>query len=105
MKKLNISLFVVVVLLISIVIFVAYRWGESDRVVAQGFVESRMLRIASKIAGRIDRVYVEEGDSVARGDTLYIISTPELDAKLAQVEALLDGAKALEEKGYVKIGG
>ena len=98
MKKLNISLFVVVVLLISIVIFVAYRWGESDRVVAQGFVECRMLRIASKIAGRIDRVYVEEGDSVARGDTLYIISTPELDAKLAQVEALLDGAKALEEK-------
>jgi HlyD family secretion protein len=60
-----------------------------------------MLRLASKIAGRIERVYVEEGDSVVRGDTLYIISTPELDAKLDQVEALLDGAKALEEKAQV----
>ena len=98
MKKANISLIVVLILLISIIVFIGYRWGRSDRVAAQGFVECTTLRAASKIAGRIDKLFVEEGDSVVQGDTLYIISTPELDAKLLQVEAMLDGAKAIEDK-------
>ena len=98
MKKSNISLIVVLVLLISIIIFIGYRFGRSQREVVQGYVECTTLRLASKIAGRVEKIFVEEGDSVARGDTLYMISTPELDAKLAQVEAMLSGAKAIDEK-------
>ena len=98
MKKTNISLIIVLVLLISIIIFVGYRLGRSSRVAVQGYVEMTTLRLASKIAGRIDKLFVEEGDSVSKGDTLYIISTPELDAKLLQVEAMLSGAKAIEAK-------
>lgn len=98
MKKTNISLIVVLVLLISIIIFVGYRFGRSRRVAVQGYVDLTNLRLASKIAGRIDKVFVEEGDSVSKGDTLYIISTPELDAKLMQVEAMLSGAKAIDAK-------
>ena len=98
MKKGTITLLVVLVLLISIIAFIGYRAGRSNRVVAQGFVETTTLRLASKIAGRIDKVFVEEGDSVRMGDTLYMISTPELDAKLSQVEAVLSGAKAIDRK-------
>ena len=98
MKKTNISLIVVLVLLISIIIFIGYRWGRQSRIPVQGFVESTTLRLSSKIAGRIEKVFVEEGDSVVKGDTLYVISTPELDAKLLQVEAMLSGAKAIDEK-------
>lgn len=98
MKKANISLIVVLVLLISIIVFIGYRWGRREKVTLQGFVECKNLRLASKLAGRIDQLFVEEGDSVCMGDTLYIISTPELDAKLVQVEALLSGAKAIEGK-------
>ncbi len=98
MKKANISLIVVLVLLISIIVFIGYRWGRSKKVSVQGFVECTTLRLSSKIAGRIDKVFVEEGDSVSKGDTLYMISTPELDAKLSQVEAILSGAKAIDEK-------
>ena len=98
MKKGVIVLFVVLVLLISIIVFIGYRLKRHNRVMVQGFVEATTLRLASKIAGRIDKVFVEEGDSVGRGDTLYIISTPELDAKLSQVEAMLSGAKAIDRK-------
>lgn len=98
MKKTNISLIVVLLLLISIIVFIGYRWGRQSRIPVQGFVECRTLRLASKIAGRIEKVFVEEGDSVKQGDTLYVISTPELDAKLLQVEAMLSGAKAIDEK-------
>ena len=101
MKKTNISLIVVLVLLISIIIFIGYRWGRSDKVIAQGYVELTTLRLASKIAGRIEKVFVEEGDSVSKGDTLYVISTPELDAKLSQVEAILSAAKAVDKKAMV----
>ena len=98
MKKTNISLVVVLILLISIIVYIGYRWGRSNKVAVQGYVESTTLRLSSKIAGRIDHMFVEEGDSVSKGDTLYIISTPELDAKLSQVEAVLSGAKAVDEK-------
>ena len=98
MRKINISLIVVLVLLISIIIFLGYHFGRSRRVAVQGYIECTSLRMASKIAGRIDKVFVEEGDSVSKGDTLYIISTPELDAKLQQVEAMLSGAKAMDAK-------
>lgn len=98
MKKANISLIVVLVLLISIIIFIGYRWGRQSKIKMQGFVECRTLRLSSKIAGRIEKIFVEEGDSVRRGDTLYMISTPELDAKLMQVEAMLSGARAIDEK-------
>ncbi len=101
MKKTNISLVVVLVLLISIVVFLGYHFGRSKGVTAQGFVETTTIRCASKIAGRIDKLFVEEGDSVSKGDTLYIISTPELDAKLSQVEAVLSAAKAMDEKAKV----
>ena len=100
MKKANISLIVVLILLISIIAFLGYRLGRNHKVTVQGFVECKTLRLASKIAGRIDKVFVEEGDSVSKGDTLYVISTPELDAKLLQVEALLSGAKALRAKAW-----
>ncbi len=98
MKKTNIALIVVLVLLISIIIFIGYRWGRSNKVVVQGNIESTTLRLGSKIAGRIDKIFVEEGDSVQKGDTLYIISTPELEAKLSQVEAMLSAAKAIDAK-------
>ena len=98
MRRGSIVLLVAIVLLVSIIAFIGYRAGRSNRVVAQGFVEATTLRLASKIAGRIDKVFVEEGDSVCVGDTLYVISTPELDAKLLQVEAVLSGAKAIDRK-------
>ena len=98
MKKTNISLVVVLILLISIIAFIGYRLGHNRKVAVQGFVECKTLRLASKLAGRIDKMFVEEGDSVSKGDTLYVISTPELDAKLSQVEAVLSGAKALSAK-------
>lgn len=98
MKRVNLTLTIVLLLLISLIIYLGYRWSRSDRVTVQGFVEMRTLRASSKIAGRISKLFVAEGEMVQKGDTLYTIATPELDAKLAQVEAILSEAKAIEAK-------
>lgn len=62
----------------------------------EGEVTCTSYRLASKVAGRIDTLWVAEGDRVERGAPLYTLSTPELQAKLQQVEALRRAAEAMD---------
>ena len=59
----------------------------------QGEVEADELRISSKLAGRIQEIRIEEGVFVHEGDTLGLISSPELYAKLEQAEAAQEAAQ------------
>jgi HlyD family secretion protein len=60
----------------------------------QGEIEATQFRVASKIPGRIDSIAVKRGQQVAKGDFLFSISSPEIDAKLLQVTALRNAAQA-----------
>ena len=62
----------------------------------QGTVECTTYKASSKVPGRIDAMKVAEGDRVEKGQLLYVLSTPELDAKLAQAEAVKSAAAALD---------
>ncbi|MDU1904244.1 MAG: efflux RND transporter periplasmic adaptor subunit [Dysgonomonas sp.] len=64
----------------------------------QGEAEITEVRISSKVPGRIEKYFVEEGDTVRRGDTLAILSAPDVRAKLSQAEAAEQGAAAQNEK-------
>lgn len=64
----------------------------------QGQMNCTTYKASSKLAGRIDLMRIEEGDQVRQGELLYRISTPELDAKLSQVEAMEAAASALDRK-------
>ena len=50
------------------------------------------VKITSKIPGRVEKVYVEEGDHVKAGDTLIQIEQEELILGVKQVEAALASA-------------
>jgi HlyD family secretion protein len=60
----------------------------------QGEIEATQFRVASKIPGRIDTIAVKRGQQVAKGDFLFSISSPEIDAKLLQVTAQRNAAQA-----------
>lgn len=64
----------------------------------QGQVEATQINVASKIPGRIDQILVKEGDVVETDQLLAVISTPEIDAQLAQVESVKTAAEAVDEK-------
>lgn len=64
----------------------------------QGQVEAKQINIASKIPGRIDSILVQEGDFVETDQILAVISTPEIDAQLGQVESVRAAAEAIDEK-------
>jgi HlyD family secretion protein len=58
---------------------------------APGLVEavSEDIRVASQIGGRLERVLVEEGDPVARGQLLAVIENADYRARVASAEATL----------------
>ncbi len=66
--------------------------------IIQGQVEAQQYNISSKVAGRIDSVRVKKGDKVQKGQLIFTIYSPELDAKLVQAKAGRDAADALAEE-------
>ena len=84
-----------VVVLISIIGWIVLK-PEAE--VIQGEVEANEVRISGKLAGRIQAYMVEEGSYVNKGDTLLLLSSPELYAKLAQAEAAESAARAQDQK-------
>lgn len=66
--------------------------------VLQGQINAREYHVSSKLAGRIEQVLVRKGDQVQKGDLLFSISSPELDAKLIQAQGGRDAAQALKQE-------
>ena len=64
----------------------------------QGQAEVSEYRVSSKVPGRIARIYVQEGQAVKAGDTLAVLETPEIEAKLAQAQAVATAAAAQNAK-------
>ena len=54
----------------------------------QGQIEARQYMVSSKVPGRLGELRVRKGDQVAEGDVLFSIDSPELEAKLVQIDAI-----------------
>ncbi|UTV29716.1 HlyD family secretion protein [Photobacterium atrarenae] len=64
----------------------------------QGQIEAQQYNISSKVAGRIEEVMVRKGDQIQRGDLIFTLLSPELDAKLEQAKAGQQAAGAMAEQ-------
>lgn len=86
------------IVVITILIVAIELFTYVNKPIIQGIVECKTYIASSKIAGRIDSILVAEGDWIERGDLVYTISTPELDNRLRQAEAVQSEAKALQKE-------
>lgn len=100
MKKKNLLILITAgIIIVAIVATVLAGMHMNRRVdVIQGQIETSAYRVSSKVPGRVMRICVSEGDTVAAGDTLVILDTPDIEAKLAQAEAARQAAEALSTK-------
>lgn len=64
----------------------------------QGQADATTISIASKIPGRVSEILVKEGQQVNADEVLLTIGTPEIDAKLYQVESMKAAAQAMDDK-------
>lgn len=85
-------------LVIAAISIVGWIVLKPEPVILQGQAEATEVRVSGKVPGRIDKFLVSEGMSVAKGDTLVIINSPELEAKLIQATSAKDAASAQNQK-------
>ena len=88
----------VLVALIAAVSVLGIIFSRPKEAVIQGEAEAAEYRISGKVPGRIEAFYAAEGDMVHKGDTLVLIDSPEVRAKLAQANAAYAAAAAQRNK-------
>lgn len=96
-KKTLATLFI----LLAIVAFIVYTLIvilKPQPVVLQGEIEAKEFKIASKVPGRIQEIAVTKGQRVEKGDFIFSINSPEVDAKLAEAYASRMAANAQSQK-------
>jgi RND family efflux transporter MFP subunit len=80
--------------------------GEAEKLLsAKGYLKSRyQAMIGATLAGRVERMYVEEGSKVKKGDILAVLEHDELKALLASRRAMLqrNNAELLEARVDLK---
>jgi len=68
--------------------------GAGNLITASGTIEAIEINVASKVAGQLERLAVDEGAAVKPGDTLAVIDHATLSIQLRQAEAGVDLARA-----------
>ncbi len=88
----------VVAIIIIWLIFNFYLTYKPKPSFIQGQIEATQYSISSKVAGRINEIFVKKGDLIKEGDLVYTIFSPELEAKIKQAQAGYEAAKALSQE-------
>jgi len=96
-KRSYIILSIPVVLAITgITVLIAGSFSSKHEAIG-GIVEVSDVDVASKIPGRIDTIYANEGDQVQKGQILARLESKEMDAKVEQAKGLMEAAKSKYE--------
>lgn len=75
-----------------------FGFGKKDEAVFSGTIETREVRVGSKVGGRIEAVLVEEGQEVSAGQTLVRFDMAELQTQKTQAEARIQQQQARLER-------
>lgn len=84
-----------------LVIWLGWRFWlayQPEPVRLQGQIEAQQYAVSSKVAGRIDQVLVKKGDKLDKGQLVFTLASPEIEAKLSQAKAGEAAAGALAQE-------
>ena len=90
--------FVILISVIAVIGLIGYFILTPDEKIIQGEVEATEVRLSGKLPGRVLELRAREGMKVKKGDTLILIDSPEISAKIMQAEAAESAAKAVSLK-------
>ena len=90
--------FLLLLLVIAAVSFIGWIVLKPQPIVLQGQAEANEIRVSGKVPGRIEAFKTSEGMTVQKGDTLVLLFSPELQAKLMQATSAKDAANAQSSK-------
>ena len=76
-----------ILLLISWLSYSFYQAYQPTPFRMQGQIEAQHYNISSKVPGRIEQVLVKKGDNVSKGQMVFTLLSPEIEAKMQQAQA------------------
>lgn len=98
MKKVIIAIVVVCIAALGFYLVKSYRhnarYNHEGFVYGNGRLEATEISISTKLSGKLEGVYVDEGDMVNPGDKLALMQLNVLQAELAQAKAQQQEAEA-----------
>lgn len=97
-KTRNIIVITVIAVLVFFLSYTAVIVSKPHKIILQGQVEATQVKVASKLVGRIDSLGVKKGQKVEKGQLLFSINSPEVEAKLQQAMAGRNAALAQSTK-------
>lgn len=93
-----VGLILIIALVGSCVLYVLFQGKSTDELIVQGSIKMEETNLNATLAGTIGEVLVEEGDQVKAGDTLIVMKSDTVEAKLQQAEGAQAAAEAQAEK-------
>lgn len=84
-KRLGIAV-IIVLMLVGLLAYSQHRHGPLK---VSGFIEADEIRLGSRVGGRVERVYVVEGQQVRAGDLLLKLEEFDLQPRKAEAESNL----------------
>ncbi|MDL2285364.1 efflux RND transporter periplasmic adaptor subunit [Desulfovibrio sp. OttesenSCG-928-F07] len=96
MRKITAILTLIVIAIV--LTLTVYFTAKPRPVVVQGTADATEVKISSRVPGRVDQIYVKEGDSVKSGELLITLDAPDLRAKAVQAAAVRRAAASQQEK-------
>ncbi len=88
-------------IIVAILAFIGYTMVvvlQKKPTVLQGEVEATQFKVSSKLAGRVQDVAVKKGQKVNKGDLIFSIESPEVNAKMDEAVAARSAASAQNRK-------
>lgn len=84
----------IALVVIAVCVLIGWYINKPQIPMLQGEAVSQSYKVSSKLVGRIDSITVKKGDRVVKGQFMFSLSVPEVEAKLSQTKALLAAASA-----------
>jgi HlyD family secretion protein len=94
MKKKIFAILAVLVITLAGGYLVACHRPTAKPMVVDGTIECDEISVSSKVPGRIEKLFVDEGVTVKPGDSLVTLESKEIDAKVAQSAAMYESSQS-----------
>ena len=87
-------IYIPIIIVLAVVAVLVGRAISPDEDIVAGMVEVNEIDVASKIPGRVDSLFVQEGDKVVKGQILARLESAQVDAKVEQARGAMAAARA-----------
>ena len=92
MKNINAKYLLIIPILILLAAVVYLASVNEDKEITIGLIETTTIDVSSKIPGRLERLLIEKGSTVKKGDTLAVLESKEMSAKVEQARGVMEAA-------------